>query len=67
MKITRLSTYRVAPRWMFLKVETDEGITGWGEAFAYACTTATRAAVSPPRPAPAMAPQITASSPAPPT
>lgn len=31
MKITRLTTYRVAPRWMFLKVETDEGITGWGE------------------------------------
>ena len=31
MKITRLTTYRVAPRWMFLKVETDEGVTGWGE------------------------------------
>ena len=32
MKINRLSTYRVAPRWMFLKIETDEGISGWGEA-----------------------------------
>lgn len=31
MKITRLSTYRVAPRWMFLKIETDEGLVGWGE------------------------------------
>jgi galactonate dehydratase len=31
MKITKLTTYRVAPRWMFLKVETDAGITGWGE------------------------------------
>jgi len=31
MKITRLSTYRVAPRWMFLKIETDEGVAGWGE------------------------------------
>jgi len=31
VKITRLTTYRVAPRWMFLKIETDEGITGWGE------------------------------------
>ncbi|MEO6102184.1 MAG: galactonate dehydratase [Pseudoxanthomonas sp.] len=31
MKITRLSTYHVAPRWLFLKMETDEGITGWGE------------------------------------
>ncbi len=31
MKITRLTTYRLPPRWMFLKIETDEGITGWGE------------------------------------
>lgn len=31
MKITRLHSYRVAPRWMFLKIETDEGISGWGE------------------------------------
>lgn len=31
MKITRLTTYRVAPRWMFLKVDTDEGVVGWGE------------------------------------
>lgn len=31
MRITRLTTFRVAPRWMFLKVETDEGVTGWGE------------------------------------
>ncbi|MBT2745777.1 MULTISPECIES: galactonate dehydratase [unclassified Lysobacter] len=31
MKITRLTTYRVAPRWMFLKIETDEGLVGWGE------------------------------------
>ncbi|MGW2340191.1 galactonate dehydratase [Streptomyces sp. NPDC001661] len=31
MKITSLTTYLVAPRWLFLKVETDEGITGWGE------------------------------------
>ena len=31
MKITAFSTYRVAPRWMFLKIETDEGISGWGE------------------------------------
>ena len=31
MKITRLSTYRVPPRWMLLKIETDEGLVGWGE------------------------------------
>ena len=31
MKIVRLTTYHAAPRWLFLKVETDEGISGWGE------------------------------------
>ncbi|KAF0814484.1 D-galactonate dehydratase [Andreprevotia sp. IGB-42] len=31
MKIIKLTPYRVPPRWMFLKVETDEGVTGWGE------------------------------------
>lgn len=31
MKITRLTTYHAAPRWLFLKIETDEGIVGWGE------------------------------------
>jgi galactonate dehydratase len=31
VKITELKTYLVAPRWLFLKVETDEGICGWGE------------------------------------
>jgi galactonate dehydratase len=31
MKITRLTTFIVPPRWCFVKVETDEGITGWGE------------------------------------
>ena len=31
MKITKLTTYIVPPRWCFLKVETDEGIVGWGE------------------------------------
>ncbi|RKR03391.1 galactonate dehydratase [Kushneria sinocarnis] len=31
MKITRLETFIVPPRWCFLKIETDEGITGWGE------------------------------------
>ena len=31
MRITRFVTYRIAPRWLFLKVETDAGIHGWGE------------------------------------
>ncbi len=31
MKITALTTYAVPPRWLFLKIETDEGVSGWGE------------------------------------
>ena len=31
MKITALKTYLVPPRWLFLKIETDAGISGWGE------------------------------------
>jgi galactonate dehydratase len=31
MKITKLTTFVVPPRWLFLKIETDEGVTGWGE------------------------------------
>lgn len=31
MKITGYKLYQVPPRWLFLKVETDEGIVGWGE------------------------------------
>ena len=31
MKVTGISLYKVPPRWLFLKVETDAGITGWGE------------------------------------
>lgn len=31
MKITGLTTFIVPPRWCFVKIETDEGISGWGE------------------------------------
>lgn len=31
MKVTDLTTYVVAPRWLFLKISTDEGLVGWGE------------------------------------
>ena len=31
MKITALKTWIVPPRWLFLKVETDAGLSGWGE------------------------------------
>lgn len=31
MKITNITVYKVKPRWIFVKVSTDEGIDGWGE------------------------------------
>lgn len=31
MKISRIETFLVPPRWLFVRVETDTGIVGWGE------------------------------------
>ncbi len=31
MKITKIETFHVKPRWLFLKISTDEGISGFGE------------------------------------
>ena len=31
MKITRFTLFQVPPRWLFLKIETDAGLIGWGE------------------------------------
>src|SRR5690554_4439180 len=31
LKITGMQLFKVPPRWLFLKVETDEGLCGWGE------------------------------------
>ena len=31
MKIKSYELFQLPPRWLFLKIETDEGITGWGE------------------------------------
>ena len=31
MKITGLTTFHAPPRWLFLRIDTDEGISGWGE------------------------------------
>ncbi|UXH43317.1 galactonate dehydratase [Rossellomorea vietnamensis] len=31
MKITSFELFQVPPRWLFLKIETDEGLVGWGE------------------------------------
>ncbi|KAB7629591.1 D-galactonate dehydratase, partial [Verminephrobacter sp. Larva24] len=45
MKITQLTTYRVPPRWMFLRIETDEGLIGWGEPVVEGHARAVQAAV----------------------
>lgn len=31
-KIKSIETFRVPPRWLFVRVETESGIVGWGEA-----------------------------------
>jgi galactonate dehydratase len=31
MKICSLETFLVSPRWLFLKISTDDGLSGWGE------------------------------------
>lgn len=31
MKIVSMELFQVPPRWLFLKITTDEGIAGWGE------------------------------------
>ncbi len=31
VRITKLETILVKPRWLFLKIHTDAGVTGWGE------------------------------------
>ncbi|CAM4101536.1 galactonate dehydratase [Palleronia rufa] len=46
MKITRMTTYQVPPRWLFLKIETDDGITGWGEPVVEGRAATVRAAVA---------------------
>lgn len=47
MKITNIKTfiYRAAWNWLFVKVETDEGISGWGEATTQGAAKATEAAI----------------------
>lgn len=32
MRISTIETFAVAPRWLFVRIETDDGVVGWGEA-----------------------------------
>ena len=31
MEITKIQTWLVRPRWAFIEISTDAGISGWGE------------------------------------
>jgi galactonate dehydratase len=31
MKIAKLELFKAPPRWLFLKITTDDGLSGWGE------------------------------------
>ena len=45
MKITGFELFKVPPRWLFLKITTDAGISGWGEPVVEGRAETTRAAV----------------------
>lgn len=45
MKITAVETFQVPPRWLFVKISTDEGVDGWGEASLEGFSDVARAAV----------------------
>ncbi|MCL7380548.1 galactonate dehydratase [Streptomyces sp. 35G-GA-8] len=45
MKITRIETFMVPPRWLFCRIETDEGVVGWGEPVVEGRAEVVRAAV----------------------
>jgi len=45
MKVTQFELFKVPPRWLFLKVSTDEGIVGWGEPLVESKPDTTAAAV----------------------
>ena len=45
MKIRSLETFKVPPRWLFLKIMTDDGLIGWGEPIVEGRADTVRAAV----------------------
>lgn len=45
MKITKLETFRLQPRWLLLRVETDDDFVGWGEPVVEGRVAATQACV----------------------
>ncbi|WJV45180.1 galactonate dehydratase [Streptomyces flavofungini] len=45
MKIDRVETFLVPPRWLFCRVQTDDGVIGWGEPVVEGRAEVVRAAV----------------------
>ncbi len=45
MRVTALELFAVPPRWLFLKLSTDEGLAGWGEPIVEGRAATVRAAV----------------------
>jgi galactonate dehydratase len=45
VKIVRIETFLVPPRWLFCRIETDDGIVGWGEPVVEGRAEVVRAAV----------------------
>jgi galactonate dehydratase len=45
LKITKLELFKLPPRWLFLKISTDQGISGWGEPVVEGKADTVRAAV----------------------
>ncbi len=45
MKISSLELFKVPPRWLFLRISTDAGISGWGEPIVEGRAETARAAV----------------------
>lgn len=45
MKIARVETFLVPPRWLFVRIETDDGLVGWGEPIVEGLAETVRAAV----------------------
>jgi len=45
MKIKKIELFKIPPRWLFLKIITDEGIEGWGEPVVEGRTDTVKAAV----------------------
>jgi galactonate dehydratase len=45
MKVVSIETFAVPPRWVFVRVETDDGLVGWGEPVVEGRAATVRAAV----------------------